>query len=76
MASDTLPQISSLAAPTEEDRAALRAMSTEERRALVAAHIEKGRQSIREGRYVEFEDEDDVRAYFRDRLAKYEDIAD
>lgn len=67
MASDTLPQISSLAAPTKEDEAILRTLSDEQYRALLAAHLEEGRRDIREGRYTELKDADDIRAFF-DRI--------
>ena len=38
----TLPKISSPAAPTDEDLAALAALGDEERRRLIEAEIEKG----------------------------------
>ena len=40
--SNTKPQISSFAAPTEDDISAFEALSEEERRRLIEAEIEKG----------------------------------
>ncbi|MEM9374653.1 MAG: hypothetical protein AAGA72_00425 [Pseudomonadota bacterium] len=67
-----IPAISSLAAPTEADLAVLRALSPEERKAVIAAHIAQGSQDITEGRFVSLESDDDISAFFDAKLAKYE----
>ena len=72
MPSDTLPKISSLAAPTEEDLAVMRSISADEYRELLAAQIEAGREDIRQGRCVVLNDEAAIRDYFARRLDKYE----
>ncbi len=44
MNDDTLPRISSFAAPTEADKKAFDALSDDDKRALLIAEIEKGSQ--------------------------------
>ena len=64
MASDTLPEITSLAAPTEEDEAVLSGLTREEYAALLAVEIEKGRADIEAGRATLLRDEADIEALF------------
>ena len=64
MGTDALPKISSLAAPTKADEAVLRSLTWEQYRALVAEHLERGQQDIREGRYTTFRNEEEIAAYF------------
>jgi len=59
-----LPKITSLAAPTLEDMAALRALTPEQRRALVAEHLEQGRADIESGRFTDLEDEAEIDRFF------------
>lgn len=62
-----IPVITSLAAPTEADMKALRAMTPEQRRALIAAEIEKGTRDIVEGRYVLLQSDEDITKFFDDK---------
>jgi predicted transcriptional regulator len=59
-----LPKITSLAAPTPEDMAALRALTPEQRRELVAEHLEQGRADIEAGRFTELDDEAAIDRFF------------
>lgn len=56
--------ITSLAAPSDEDLAALRAMSEDERNALIAAHIDEGTRDIAEGRYTTLASDEDIKDFF------------
>lgn len=56
--------ISSLAAPTEADLAKLRSLSDEERRALIAEHIELGTKDIAEGRFTLLDSDEAIEAFF------------
>jgi len=60
----SLPKITSVAAPTPEDMAALRALTPEQRREIVAKHLEQGRADIEAGRFTELEDEAAIDRFF------------
>lgn len=53
----------SLAAPSAEDLAALKAMSAADRRKLIAAHIEQGLLDIKAGRFIELNSDEDIEAF-------------
>lgn len=73
---NTLPKITSLAAPTDEDIAAMRALSEEDRARVIADHIEDGTRDIAEGRYTTLESDEDIRKFFQEKRAKYETSPD
>lgn len=56
--------IRSLAAPTEAEAAALRALTPERRRELLAADLAKGERDIAAGRYTDLDTEEDIRKFF------------
>ena len=64
--------ITSLAAPTEADRKKLRALSKEDRIALICSEIEAGRVDIEAGRYTELATDEDIHNFFEASRAKYE----
>ncbi|MEM6537380.1 MAG: hypothetical protein AAF668_06580 [Pseudomonadota bacterium] len=72
MSVDKSKQISSLAAPSAEDLERLRAMSAEERRAVLAQHLAEGRADLKDGRVTDLSSEEDVQAFFDALRARHE----
>ncbi len=60
----SLPKISSLAAPTDDDLAAMRSLSEEDLAQIVGEHIEQGARDIAEGRSTTLSSEEDIRKFF------------
>lgn len=60
------PKISSLAAPTAEDKAVIAAMSREEYMALVREEIKAGRADIEAGRFTEVKTDEELEAFLDD----------
>jgi len=60
----TLPKISSLAAPTEDDLAVMRSLSPEDRQKIIADHIDQGSRDIAEGRFTTLKSDEDINEFF------------
>jgi len=58
--------IKSLAAPTEAEATALRALAPERRRELLAAELAKGERDIAAGRYTDLNTDEDIRKLFEE----------
>ena len=64
-----ISKVSSLAAPPREDLKRLKAMSRDERMALIRAEIEAGRADFEAGRFIELAT-DDIHSFFEASHAK------
>lgn len=67
-------KISSMAAPTEEDKAIIRSLTDEQWDSLVAAELAKGESDIDAGRVIEISSEKDI-ADFMDSIRKRHETA-
>lgn len=63
-AQKTILKINSLAAPSAEDAAALRALNEVQMRKLVAEHIAAGSKDIAEGRSTTLKSDEDIHEFF------------
>jgi len=69
-------KISSMAAPTEEDMAVIRSLTTEQWNALVAAELAKGEADIEAGRVIEISSEKDIADFMKSIRARHEAAAE